>query len=292
MQQEIRTRINQWKNGLGAFWVDYRRNRAGVVGILLLGGIIILAILVPILSPYPPLKTGVGDPYVRPFSREYSFGTDDMGRDILSGVLHGARMALLVGILAAGTSTLIGILVGAISGYFGGMLDEVLMRITDLFLTLPIMLLALVIVALFGNKIQNIIIVIGILSWPGTARLLRAEFLSFKEKEFVEAARAMGIGDREIIFDEILPNAIFPAVVNASLQVATAILTEAGLSFLGAGDPNLASLGRMLNNAQRFYRQAWWMAVFPGIILFLTCLSLNLVGDGLNDYLNPRLRHR
>jgi len=227
-----------------------------------------------------------------PPTANYPFGTDDLGRDIYSNVIYGARTSMMVGLLAAMISVLIGILVGAFSGYYGGKLDDLLMRSSEIFLVLPTFLLALIIVAVFGTNINNIIFAIAIVSWPRTARLLRAEFLTMKEREFVEAARVLGSKHIDIMLSEILPNAIFPVIVNASLEVATAILTEAGLSFLGAGDPNVPSWGLMLNNAQNYLREAWWMAAFPGAMLFLACLSLNLVGDGLNDYFNPRLKER
>jgi len=273
------------------FWRQYRKNRAAVLGLFLLIGICATALAAPLVTWYPPLKSAVGSPFLPP-TANYPFGTDDLGRDIYSTVIYGARTSMIVGLLAAGISTLIGILVGATSGYYGGKLDDLLMRSSEIFLVLPTFLLALIIVAIFGTNINNIIFAIAVVSWPRTARLLRAEFLSIKEREFVEAARVLGSKHIDIMLSEILPNAIFPVIVNASLEVATAILTEAGLSFLGAGDPNVASWGLMLNNAQNYLRVAWWMAAFPGAMLFITCLSLNLVGDGLNDYFNPRLKER
>jgi peptide/nickel transport system permease protein len=276
---------------VGMFWRQYSKNRAAVAGLFLLAAICVIAIAAPVITWYPPLKSAVGNPFVPP-TANHPFGTDDLGRDIYSNVVYGARTSLVVGLLAAGISALTGIFVGATSGYYGGKIDDLLMRISEIFLVLPTFLLALIIVAVFGTNINNIIVAIAIVSWPRTARLLRAEFLTFKEREFVEAARVLGSRHIDIMLSEILPNAIFPVIVNASLEVATAILTEAGLSFLGAGDPNVPSWGLMLNNAQSYLRVAWWMAAFPGAMLLLTCLSLNLVGDGLNDYFNPRLKER
>lgn len=276
---------------VGMFWRQYSKNRAAVAGLFLLAAICVIAIAAPVITWYPPLKSAVGNPFVPP-TANHPFGTDDLGRDIYSNVVYGARTSLVVGLLAAGISALTGIFVGATSGYYGGKIDDLLMRTSEIFLVLPTFLLALIIVAVFGTNINNIIVAIAIVSWPRTARLLRAEFLTFKEREFVEAARVLGSRHIDIMLSEILPNAIFPVIVNASLEVATAILTEAGLSFLGAGDPNVPSWGLMLNNAQSYLRVAWWMAAFPGAMLLLTCLSLNLVGDGLNDYFNPRLKER
>jgi peptide/nickel transport system permease protein len=275
---------------MGDFWRRYKRNRAAVMGIgivLFFGG---LALFAPFLAPFNPLATGK-DSFHRPDSR-YLMGTDDLGRDLFSGVLWGARTSLLVGILAALTSTLIGVVVGALAGYYGGMTDDLLMRITEFFLVIPRFFLVLVIVALFGSSIWNVILVIGILSWPVTARLVRVEFLSIKEKEFIEASRAAGATDLRIILRHILPNATPPIVVSGSLQIARAILLEAGLSFLGLGDPNQMSWGVMLYNAQRFLRHAWWTALFPGIAIFLVVMGFNLVGDGLNDALNPKQKGR
>jgi len=180
-----------------------------------------------------------------------------------------------------------------VAGYKGGKIDDLLMRITEVFQVVPTFFLCLVLVALFGASILNVIVVIAMLSWPGTARLIRADFISLKEREFVEAARALGASDLDIIFSEILPNAMTSIIVNTSLMVANAILVEAGLSFLGLGDPNVASWGGTLLNAQKFLVWGiWWMAFFPGVAISLTALGYNLVGDGLNDLLNPKLREK
>jgi len=276
---------------LRGFWRRYRKNRAAVIGLFIFIGVCAVAAAAPAITWYPPLRSNVAAPFIPP-NLNHPYGTDDLGRDLYSTAVYGTRTSLAVGLLAAGFSALIGILVGATSGYYSGKVDDLLMRISEVFLVLPTFLLALIIVAMFGANIQNIIIAIAIVSWPRTARLLRAEFLSLKERDFVEAARVLGSKNVDIMFNEILPSAIYPIIVNASLEVASAILTEAGLSFLGVGDPNVPSWGIMLNNAQSYLQTAWWMAAFPGVMLLLTCLSLNLVGDGLNDYFNPRLKER
>jgi peptide/nickel transport system permease protein len=244
------------------------------------------ALLAGVLTSGSPRTLGA-DPLMPPSFR-HPFGTDDLGRDIWTGVLYGARVSLMVGVLAASTSALIGVLIGSVAGYHGGRLDDTLMRLTEFFLVIPSFLLALVLVAVSGPSIWNVILTIGTLGWPSTARLVRAEFLSLKQREFVMAARAVGSGTFRILFRQILPNAIPPAVVNTSLGVATAVLVEAGLAFLGLGDPNLFSWGLMLRNSREFLRIAWWMPTFPGLAIFLTVLSVNLVGDGLNDALDPR----
>ena len=268
------------------FWKKYQRNRAAVFGLYVVLVFLVMAVLSPWLAPFQPLSLGKDS--FRPPDSTYLLGTDDLGRDLLSGVLWGARVSLLVGLLAAFTSTLIGVIVGSASGYYGGWADDLLMRLTEFFLVIPRFFLALIIVALFGSSIWNIIFVIGILSWPVTARLVRAEFLSLRGKEFVEGVRAIGAPDRRIILRHMLPNAGPPIVISGSLQIARAILMEAGLSFLGLGDPNRMSWGVMLYNAQRFLRHAWWTATFPGLAIFFIVMGFNLIGDGLNDALNPK----
>ncbi len=277
-----------------SIWRVFRRNRAAVTGLVTLIIILGLTASAPFLTPYQPLRL-VSSPLQPPLgsvSGYHPFGTDNLGRDIFSQVLYGSRTSLTVGFLAATTSIILGILVGALSGYYGGYLDESLMRITELFQVVPRLFLALTAVALLSPSIWNLIWVIGLTSWPTTARLVRAEFLSLRERPFVEAVKGMGAGDTELVFREILPNATPPIIVNASFEVARAIILEAGLSFLGVGDANVPSLGRILQAAQAYLQTAWWMSIFAGIFIALIVLSLNLVGDGLNDALNPRLRER
>lgn len=272
------------------FWSSYRKNKGAVVGLIIIVFFLSVGLAAPIIAPNPS-KVGVGPRFVSP-SWEFPMGTDNLGRDMFQGVISGARISLLVGFSAAGTSMIIGIIVGAVSGYLGGRVDSILMRITEYFQIVPSFFLALIMVTLLGGSIWNVVIVIAVLSWPRVARLIRAQFLSLKEKEFIEAARAVGESTGYIIFGEILINALPPAIVNSSLEVGRAIIVEAGLSFIGLGDPNKVSWGYLLRNAQEFLRSAWWMAVFPGVCIFLLVTALNLVGDGLNDVLNPRLKER
>ncbi len=260
------------------------------MGVSVLALLLLCAVLAGVLGGVSP--RAMGDTPLASPSGQHPFGTDDLGRDVWTGVLHGSRVSLFVGVTAATTSAAIGILVGSTAGYYGGRLGDILMRVTEFFLVIPTFLLALVLVAVSRPSIWKIILTIGALGWPSTARLVRAEFLSLREREFVMAARAIGASSRRILFLQILPNATPPIVVNTSLGVAAAILVEAGLSFLGLGDPNMFSWGLMLRNSREFLQMAWWMPTFPGLAIFLTVLSLNLVGDGLNDALNPRLHQR
>jgi len=271
-------------------WTIYKQNKTAVVGLFIVVFFCALGLAASYLAPNPT-RVGVGDRFQRP-SWEFPMGTDNLGRDVFAGVVSGSSISLMVGFMAAGTSMLIGVLVGAFSGYLGGRVDAVLMRITEFFQVIPSFFLALVLITFMGGNIWNVVLVITVLSWPRAARLVRAQFLSIKEKEFVEAAYAVGESTGYIIFGEILPNALPPAIVNSSLEVGRAIIVEAALSFIGLGDPNKMSWGYMLRNAQDYLRMAWWMAFFPGLCIFLLVTALNLVGDGLNDVLNPRLKER
>ena len=291
MTAPVRQSKHRAVRALREFWRRYRKSRSGLVGLALVCGLVLLALIAGAITSFTPLETKTGVPFERPGTVHY-FGTDDLGRDVFSGVIFGARVSLAVGFLAAITATTIGILIGALAGYFGGWLDDLLMRIAEMFMVVPVFVLALLLVALFGPSIGNVVIVLSVLSWPGTARLVRAEFLSLKHRDFVEAARSLSAGHLDIIFSEILPNALAPVIITASLQVASAILIEAGLSFLGFGDPNTVSWGLMLYWAQKFIRHAPWMAIFPGLAISLATLGFNLIGDALNDALNPRLKER
>jgi len=283
------TRIGRAARSARAFWRRFRKNRGAVFGMAVFVVLVLAAVFADSISRYDPMEPGVG-PTLGPPSGAHVMGTDNLGRDIFSGVIHGARVSLLIGMAAAATSAVIGAIVGAVSGYSGGWVDDILMRGCELFQAMPRFLFALVIVVFFQNSVWNIVIVIGILSWPRTARMVRAEFLRLREMDYVLAAKAIGMTTRRIIFKQMLPNVMHIILVTGSLEIGSAILTEAGLSFLGAGDPNVMSWGRILFNAQRFLRRAWWFSVFPGSAIFLTVLSFNLLGDGLNDAFNPRLK--
>lgn len=273
---------------LGDFWRRYQRSRAAVLGLVIIVGLGLVAVFAPWLAPYEPTATSLED-LRRPGSPGHPLGTDDLGRDILSGVIWGTRVSLIVGITAAATAVFIGIVIGALAGYYGRWVDAILMRITELFQTIPRFVLALLVVALFGRGLEKLVLVIGLLAWPQAARLVRGQFLAQKSAAYVDAARALGMRPWRIIFSEVLPNVLAPVVVLGSLDVAQAILLEASLGFFGLGDPNLVSWGGMLNAAQAYLREAWWMSVFPGLGIALAVIGFNLIGDGLNDAINPRL---
>jgi len=271
-----------------ALWQRLLRNRAAVLGLVLFGFIALSALLAGIIAPGDPLRRA-GDALTHPFvTFANPLGTDQLGRDIMAGVLHGARISLLIGAVATLISIFIGILIGAFSGYFGGWVDDVLMRLSEAFQTIPSFILLLVLVAIFGSTIENIIICIGVVSWTAPARMVRAEFMSLRNREFVEAARSLGVGDLSIILREILPNALPPVIVFASVIMATSVLMESALAFLGLGDANYASWGNMIGQGRAVLRSDWYCSVIPGIAIFLTVLSFSLLGEGLNDIFNPR----
>ncbi|WP_295807400.1 ABC transporter permease [uncultured Nitratireductor sp.] len=274
------------------FWKRFARNRGAVIGLAILAVVILVALLAPLLFPQSPWRM-VQRPFLPPFSMDqYPLGTDALGRDVISGLAYGAQVSLLVGLVSTVAALLIGIPIGALAGYFGGWVDDALMRFTEFFQTVPSFALAIVLVAIFQPSIESIIAAIAIVSWPPVARLVRGEVLSLRSREYVEAAILSGQSNLTIILRQVLPNTISPIIVLASLMVATAILLESSLSFLGLGDPNLMSWGYMIGAARTVIRQAWWLSFFPGVAILLTVLALNLIGEGLNDALNPRLARR
>ncbi|MGJ7510581.1 ABC transporter permease [Variovorax sp. GT1P44] len=246
-----------------------------------------MAICAPWVTAYDPL--GGGDSaLLEPLSPGHWLGTDDLGRDIWARVIFGTRISLTVGVLSALCAVIVGVIVGALSGYFDGWLDTLLMRIAEFFQTLPRFVVALIVIAVFGASVFKMIVVIAALSWPQLARVVRASVATLAQSQFVDAARVAGMGHGAIIVREILPNVAAPIIVLGSLDIAMAILIEASLSFFGLGDPNHVSWGAMLNDAQQYLRSAWWMSAFPGLAIALTVLSFNVLGDALNDALNPR----
>jgi peptide/nickel transport system permease protein len=269
-------------------WARFCRNRLAVAGLVLVALTLAMALAAGFAGPAGPFAI-FGERLQAP-SFAHWFGTDHLGRDILAGALYGARTSYLVGVLSVLMSVSIGIVVGALSGYYGGWVDDILMRITEIFQVMPRFFLALFVVAIFGANIWGIIFVIGVLNWAEIARLLRAEFMAVKQRPFVTAAHAYGANDMQIIVHEILPNAISPIIVAGALQVASSVLLEAALSFLGVGDPNVMSWGTMLHTAQEFMLYAWWTATFPGLAICLMTIGVALISDGLNDTFNPRLK--
>lgn len=266
------------------------KNPQAVVAGVFLTLLIMVAVTASWLFPGDPLAMAA-PPLLWPGEdAQFLLGSDSLGRDVMAGLAHGVRVSLLVGVVSAATSLLIGLAVGCLSGYFGGWVDGVLMRVTEFFQAIPSFLLVIVLVVIGGADVKIVILAIGIASWPVIARLARAEFRSLREAEFVLAARTQGFGNARIIFCEILPNALSPVIVTTSVLVATAILMEAALAFLGLGDPNVVSWGSMIGEGREQLRTAWYLTAIPGGAIVLTVLSLNLLGDALNDALNPRLR--
>jgi peptide/nickel transport system permease protein len=289
-QRDGRRSMSRWAFWWADGWSRFRQNRLSVIGLVIVGIFTVAGLFAPWLAPHGPFEL-IGRRLTAP-SLAYLFGTDQLGRDLFSGVLYGTRTSLEVGFISTFLSLVLGVLIGAPAGFYGGRVDDLLMRFAEIFQVLPRFFLALVIVAMFGANLWGTIFVIGILSWAEIARLVRSEFLTLRERPFVMAAKAYDAGNFQIMFSEILPNALTAVVVAASLQVPSAIILEAGLSFIGAGDPNVMSWGRMLNNAQDYMRQAWWTAAFPGAAISLMAMGLALLADGINDFLNPRLRQK
>ena len=273
-------------------WRRYRRNRAAVLGLGLFALVALTAILGPFLYPADPFAM-VTRPFLWPGDRASSpLGSDNMGRDVLAGIIHGALVSLMIGVAATTAAVGLGAVLGAVAGYSRGWVDDALMRVTEIFQTIPNFIFVVVLVAIFKPSIRTIVVAIGVVSWPPISRVVRAQFLSLREREFVQACVALGMSEPRIIFRQVLPNCLAPVIVLASIMVATAILIEAGLAFLGLGDPNVMSWGKMIGDGRDALRTAWYLSAIPGVAILLTVLALNLVGEGLNDALNPRLEDR
>lgn len=270
-----------------SFWQRFLTNPRVIIGALWLGLVVVVAVLANVLAPRDPFSI-VGAPFIRPGGALW-LGTDSLGRDVMAGLVHGARTTLLIAVLSTLAAVAFGTLVGAIAGYYGGLVDDILMRLTEFFQTIPSFLFAIVLIAILSPSAMNLVIAISVVSWPPITRVVRAEVLSVKSREFVQAAVVAGQSDSQILLTQVLPNTLSPLIVTGSLLVATAILIESALSFLGLGAPNQMSWGFMIGAGRSFLRDAWWLVTVPGMAILLTVLSINLIGEGLNDALNPRL---
>jgi peptide/nickel transport system permease protein len=266
----------------------FARNKLAIAGLLIVGVLVILAIFAPWIAPYDPFKQDYDVLFSSP-SAEHLLGTDMYGRDVLSRIIHGTKYALLIGVAVVAIQVGIGVTLGLISGYFGGIVDSIIMRITDMMLAIPAMVLALAIAGFLGGGLRNVIIAVGAVGWRDYARLVRGEVLSVREEPYVEAARASGCSNSHIILHHILPNVSASLIVYITLSIPSAILWAAALSFLGLGaQPPTPEWGSMLADGRSFLRRAWWIGTFPGLAIMFTVLGFNFLGDGLNDVLNPK----
>lgn len=261
---------------------------AGMIGIAILLFVIIFA---PLLTSFDPFHFG-DDVLTTPGQNEHLLGTNHLGQDIYSMIIYGTRTSIKVAVISALISGILGVLIGAVAGYFGGIIDQTVGEVINVFMMLPIFFLILLIIALFGSSITNVMIVIGITTWPSNAKLMRAQALSLRERTFVKSAKALGESDLQILLKYIIPNGIFPVVANTTVGMANAILTEAGLSFLGLGDPAVISWGQMIYAGKEYITTAWWIATFAGLAIVFTVVVFYLLGDGLNHVLNPKYFYR
>lgn len=263
-------------------------NKQLKIGIILLMGILIVAALAPFIANYDPFD--LNDDILASPGSCYYLGTDGLGRDVFSGLLYGARTSILVGVTAATISAVIGIIIGGVAGYFGGKVDMVVSEIINIFLMLPTFFLILIVVALFGSNMLNMMIIIGLTTWTSNAKLMRAQALSIKERTFIKAQTTLGKSKIMILIDHIIPNGIFPIIANTTMNISHAILLESSLSFLGLGDPNLISWGQMVFHGKSYLVNGWWVSTFSGAAIVITVLAFYLIGDGLNGVLNPKLK--
>lgn len=274
---------------LREMWRVYKKNKSALFGLWLFAFVIFLTFIAPLLYQVDPFAMA-GAPSTPPGTDGFFMGTDYLGRDVMADIIHGSKTTLTVGAFAAMTTMLLGTLIGAFSGYYGGRIDNLLMRVTEFFQVMPALLFAMVIVALFSTSLYSISLAIGLASWPGVARLVRGEFLRIKNEEFILAARSIGTGVQHLIWRVILPNAIPTLLVSVTLNIGSAILFEAGLSYLGLGDPERMSWGLMISNNREYIFDCWWAIALPGLAIFITVLAVSLIGDGLTDAFNPKLR--
>ncbi|MCC7451238.1 MAG: ABC transporter permease [Anaerolineae bacterium] len=277
-----------WSDALRRMFTD----RLTIVGLVIVGLALLCAILAPVIAPYDPIKGDIANQYVQPPSSEHLFGTDDVGRDVMSRVIYGAQISLKIAIFAEALGVALGTVIGLFTGYYGGWLDTLIMRFVDIFMAFPLLIIAIALVAALGPSETNILIALALVIWPFVTRLVRSQVLASRESEYVAAARLVGVSDVGIMFRHILPNILTPLVVYATLGTANIILQEAALSFLGLGsaEQSTPSWGKMLNESRAFIRSAWWMPFYPGLAILLTVLGFNLLGDGLRDALDVRTR--
>jgi ABC-type dipeptide/oligopeptide/nickel transport system permease subunit len=288
--------VDQFKQSEGRrLWRKFTRNPIGVLGGIILLTVFVGAVFADYIAPHEPNRQRLVARFKPPFwaeggSMTYPLGTDNVGRDIWSRIIHGSRISLIVGICAVSVSTLIGVTLGLISGFWGGRIDAIIMALVDIMLAFPQLILAFAMVAVLGPGIGNIILVLGITGWERYARVVRAEVLALREREFVQAARAVGVSNPKIVFGHIMPNTFSSVIVMATLQTAQAILAEAALSFLGLGTGRTyPSWGQMISLGRDYLSIAWWLSTFPGLAILLTVLAINLVGDRIRDVLDPRV---
>lgn len=286
MMKTVKTSLSHMR----AFWSNYKQDRTAVLGLIIVAFISIIAILAPVIAPEGPYTQSLN--FLMPPSSTYPMGTDNLGRNVFNQVIWGARVSLLFGFCAAGISFIIGTLIGALAGFYGGVIDDLLSRTTEVFMLLPRLFLIIMLISLYGSNIIMAIAVVGFTIWPSNARLMRAQALTIKKRGYVMAAFGSGTSRIRILFKHVLPNGIQPVIVNTSFMVGNAIMLEAGLSFLGLGDPNKMSWGQILKLARYYVRTGPWLAIFPGIAIIFLVWSFYSIGDGINYALNPRLTER
>jgi peptide/nickel transport system permease protein len=285
-----RKRASQFRRNLHRFLV---KNRLNLVGVVIVFGFLFLSLLGPTLAPYDPNAQDITNSKLLGPSWDHPFGTDELGRDVLSRIMAGTRISLQVAVVVLGFAVSFGTVVGAISGFFGGFVDEMLMRFTDMFLAFPAFVLAIAIAASLGKNLTNTMIALSTVFWPWYARLVRGQVLAIKERDFVDAARSVGLSPSRLLFRHILPNAISVVIIQVTLDVGYAVLATSSLSFIGLGaQPPLPEWGTMMSTARNYFRDAWWYITFPGIALTLTVFAFNVLGDGLQDALDPRSSRR
>lgn len=268
-----------------------KKNRGAIAGLIIIVLFLLMALLAPVIAPHDPLAQNIELRKSAPFTGDYILGTDDLGRDLLSRIIYGGRISMIIGVVSVGIALVFGVFIGVISGYYGGWLDKIIMRLIDIMLAFPYVLLTIVIVAILGPSLTNAMVAIGITQIPRYVRMVRASVLAEKEADYVTAERSLGASDFELMFRSILPNCLAPISVQATLGVGEAILSSAALSFLGLGaQPPTPEWGLMIASSREFITSAWWIVTFPGIATLLAVLGFNLFGDGLRDMLDPKLR--